>query len=122
MVGLGQQAVFSCFHPDAPVLVWERNGSVVVDSPSDGIRTDRTRDEDDNVVEDTLTITAQSTYNDSEIVCMAAVVGEKTPPVTLLIQGKINLSSNYITGVTRSKPHTNYHWEKIDVPMYTYFW
>ena len=93
MVGTGEQAEFSCLHSTTDVIAWKVNGTVVIDSnPPPNITTGMTTDEKGNVATHTMTIVAQSNYNETEIVCVAAYVGdimpeEETAPVILLVQG-----------------------------------
>ena len=80
MVGVGQEAVFRCQNPDATVIGWELNGSEVGSAnPPPGVTPGI----------NTLTIVAQSNYNETEVVCLAfsSSGSTRTTPVSLLIQG-----------------------------------
>ena len=80
MVGIGQKAVFRCRNPTANAIGWIWNGSeVMVDSPPPGI----------TLGSNTLTIVAQSNYNETEVVCVAfsSSGSVETTPIRLLIQG-----------------------------------
>ena len=81
VVGVGQEAVFSCLDPTAFTYGWIWNRSEVrAPDPPSGIKLNN------NI----LTIVAQSNYNETEVVCVAFFnSGEpmRTTPVRLLIQG-----------------------------------
>ena len=72
--------MFRCRDPTATAIGWIWNGSeVMVASPPPGITPGS----------DSLTIVAQSNYNETEVVCLALTRSGsmETTPVRLLIQG-----------------------------------
>ena len=82
MVGVGQEAVFRCRNPTATAIGWIWNGSeLMAASLPSGITLGSNTE--------TLTIVAQSNYNETEVVCLAFSRSEtmETTPVRLLIQG-----------------------------------
>ena len=96
MVGVGQDAVFRCRHPNTTFITWRINETVNVvegnPGPS-GIIAGRTPGGSGTVIDFTLTIIAQPIYNETEIVCIAtfpvgSVPDEETISVNLTIQGK----------------------------------
>ena len=79
-------AVFRCRHSDADDITWSVNGiSVSVDAPGE-INPGFERDRDDNLV-DTLSITANSTNNNSHVVCKATIGSQSvsSPPALLTV-------------------------------------
>ena len=95
MVGVGQDAVFRCHHPNTRFIFWRINESTIVEEGSpgpSGITAGRTLDGNGNVIDFTLTIMAQPYYNETEIVCIAIFSGnvpnEETVSVNLTVQGK----------------------------------
>ena len=98
MVIVGKQAVFRCGYPTADFIAWRINETrVSVNSPhkDPGITINTTIDQDRNVVHN-LNIVAQFNYNETEVVCIAMVMGRvnQTTPVHLLIQGKLGLTGS----------------------------
>ena len=95
MVGVSQDAVFRCRHPNTAFITWRINESTIVEEgrpgPS-GITAGRTLDGSGNVIDFTLTIIAQPIYNGTEIVCVAIFSGnvpnEETVSINLTVQGK----------------------------------
>ena len=86
VVGIGQEAVFRCQNPAATAIGWIWNGSeVTIASPPPGITLGSNTE--------TLTIVAQSNYNETEVVCLAFSRSApiETTPVRLLIQGIISI-------------------------------
>ena len=80
----GNVAVFRCRHSDADHITWSVNGmSVSLDAPDD-INPGLERDRDNNFV-DSLNITASSTNNNSQVVCVATIGSESvsSPPAIL---------------------------------------
>ena len=102
VIGVGQQAVFRCHNPTATVIVWRWNDSALSESnPPPGVTPNRVLDESGNVLEYTLTIVAQSNYNETEVVCIAIFIDmprEETAPVSLKIQGgtEVQVNNSYI--------------------------
>ena len=94
VVGIGQDAVFRCRHPNTTFISWRINETILVfegnPGPSD-ITAGRTTDGSGTVIDFTLTIIAQPIYNETEIVCRATFLGnvpnEETVSVYLTIQG-----------------------------------
>ena len=92
VVAVGQQAVFRCQNLDTDVIAWRVNESqeliTVNNQPEDSgimVAVDGTLN--------TLTIVAQSNYNETIVVCVAVFINnqmlnEETSPVNLTIQGK----------------------------------
>ena len=96
VVGVGQQAVFRCRHPNTTFISWRVNETITVmegvSGPS-GITAGRTLDGNQNVIDFTLTVEAQSNYNGTKIVCIATFIAanmpnEVTVSVNLTLQGK----------------------------------
>ena len=92
LVGVGQIAEFRCQNPSADLIAWRMNKtqnlmSVFNPPRAPGITIDTTSD-----AISILNITAQSNYNETEIVCRAAFTDGRMPketiPVRLLIQGE----------------------------------
>ena len=93
VVGVGQDAVFRCRHPNTVFIFWRINESIMVaegDPGPSGIRAGRTSDLSGTVIDFTLTIMAQTIYNGTEVVCVAIfpVPNEETVSVNLTVQGK----------------------------------
>ena len=87
VVGVGQEAAFFCCNPTANVIGWIWNGSDVrSEAPPSGITPGT----------NSLTIVAQSDYNETEVACVAFSRGGsmETTPVRLLIQGTIRVSTH----------------------------
>ena len=95
VVGVGQDAVFRCHHPNTRFIFWRINESTTVEEGSpgpSGIIAGRTLGGSGTVTDFTLTIIAQPIYNGTEIVCIAIfssnVPDEETVSVNLTVQGK----------------------------------
>ena len=98
VVGVGQDAVFRCRHPDTLFMFWRINESITVfegDTSLSGITAGRTLDGSGSVIDFTLTIMAQPIYNGTEIVCIAifrvgggSVPNDETISVNVTVQGK----------------------------------
>jgi hypothetical protein len=95
VVGIGQEAVFRCRHPNMTFISWRINETITIldgnPGPS-GVTTGRTSGGSETMINFTLTIVAQSNYNGTEIVCIATfpagnVPNEETASVNLTIQG-----------------------------------
>ena len=93
VIGIGQMAVFRCQNLDADFISWRVNETQVtfnIPHPDPNIITDTTMDDNNNVI-NRLSITAQSKFNETEIICIAGSIGgnlSDTTPVKLLVQGK----------------------------------
>ena len=74
VVGVSQDAVFRCHHPNTTFISWRINETITVveglPGPP-GITAGRTLDGSGSVIDFTLTIMAQTIYNGTEIVCIA---------------------------------------------------
>ena len=122
MVGVGQQAVFRCRHPSTTFISWRVNETITVlegvSGPS-GITAGRTLDVSGNVIDFTLTIVAQSNYNETQVKCIATFRGnqnlndQETTVVNLTIQGKdeIRVCTGYIMKLRSVRDLRNVHTE-----------
>ena len=120
VVGVGQDAVFRCYHPNIPFISWKLNKTIRIvegnPGPS-GITAGRTLDGSGTVIDFTLTIMAQTIYNGTEIVCIATFPGgnvpnEETISVSLTIQGKKTFLATPVTlKITQ-----------LNIPLYIYIY
>ena len=105
VVGVEQQAVFRCHHPSTTFISWKVNETITVlegVSGPPGITAGRTLDGSGNVIDFTLTIVAQSNYNETQVKCIATFSGnqnpnEETRSISLSIQGKDKILLYYLT-------------------------
>ena len=102
VVGVGQDAVFRCRHPNTPFISWRINESTTVAEGNPGppgITPSKNLGLYGSVIDFTLTVIAQPIYNGTEIVCIAIFSGnvpnEETIAVNLTIQGTVSVLKHF---------------------------